>query len=89
MRTAGGEGPRAWLLLPGPRPAESGGPPAYPGGMNTVHLTDQELETARYAVSAYLRSFGHDQADTVARIRAVLARLEAAQPEPDPPTPLG
>lgn len=52
--------------------------------MNTVHLTDEELEVARHGMTAFLRSFGHDEADTVALIRAVLARLAAAQAEPDP-----
>jgi hypothetical protein len=57
--------------------------------MNTIHLTDKELEIARYGMTAYLRSFGHDEAETVALIRAVLARLEAAQTEPDPSTAVG
>jgi hypothetical protein len=47
--------------------------------MNTVHLTDEELEVARHGMTAYLRSFGHDEADTIVHIRAVLARLAAAQ----------
>jgi hypothetical protein len=52
--------------------------------MNTIHLTDEELEMARHGMTAYLRSFGHDEADTVARIKAVLAALGAAEPEPEP-----
>ncbi len=51
--------------------------------MNTVHLSDEELEIARHGLTAYLHSFGHDEADTVALIRAVLARLAAAQSDPD------
>jgi hypothetical protein len=51
--------------------------------MNTIHLTDEELAMARHGMTAYLRSFGHDEADTLVIIRAVLARLAAAQPEPD------
>lgn len=51
--------------------------------MNTVHLTDEELEIARHGMTAYLHSFGHDEADTVALIRAVLARLTVARPEPE------
>jgi hypothetical protein len=54
--------------------------------MNTIHLTDAELEMARHGMTAYLRSFGHDEADTVERIKSVLAALAAAQPEPDPDT---
>jgi hypothetical protein len=64
-------------------------PPTYPGLMNTVHLTDEELEMARHAMTAFLRTFGHDEADTVILIRAVLARLAAAQPEQDASTELG
>ena len=64
-------------------------PPAYAGGMNIVHLTDAELEMARHGMTAYLRSFGHDEADTLVLIRAVLARLAAAQPEPDPSQAVG
>jgi hypothetical protein len=55
----------------------------YAGGMNTVHLTDEELEIARHGMTAYLHSFGHDEADTVVLIKAVLARLAAARPEPE------
>ena len=61
-----------------------GRPPTYAGGMNTIHLTDEELTIARHGMTAYLRSFGHDEAETVVLIRAVLARLAAAQPELDP-----
>ena len=58
--------------------------PTYAGGMNTVEFTNEELEMARHAMTAYLHNFGHDEADTVARIRAVLARLAAAQEDQDP-----
>ena len=57
--------------------------------MNTVHLSDEELEIARHGMTAYLHSFGHDEADTVALIRAVLARLAAARPEPSSPAAAG
>lgn len=57
--------------------------PIYAGAMNTVHLSDAELEIARHGMTAYLHSFGHDEADTVVLIRAVLARLAAARAEPD------
>ena len=51
--------------------------------MNTVHLTDEELETARQGMTAFLHDFGHDETDTIHAISAVLARLDAAQPEQD------
>jgi hypothetical protein len=57
--------------------------------MNTIHLTDEELEMARHGMTAYLRSFGHDEADTIVLIRAVLARLAAAQSEPDSSAAIG
>ena len=57
--------------------------------MNTIHLTDEELEIAQYGMTAYLRSFGHDEADTVVLIKAVLARLSAAQSDPDPAVAVG
>ncbi|HET6667127.1 MAG TPA: hypothetical protein VFG98_07595 [Intrasporangium sp.] len=57
--------------------------------MNTIHLTDEELEMARHGMTAYLRSFGHDEADTIVLIRAVLARLAAAQSEPDSSSAIG
>jgi hypothetical protein len=57
--------------------------------MNTVHLTDEELEIARHGMTAFLHSFGHDEADTLVLIRAVLARLAAARPEPGSPAAAG
>lgn len=57
--------------------------------MNTVHLTDQELEMARHGMTAYLLTFGHDEADTILLIKAVIARLAAAEPTPDPTAPVG
>jgi cytoplasmic iron level regulating protein YaaA (DUF328/UPF0246 family) len=49
--------------------------------MNTIHLTDDELEMARHALLAHLQVFGHNEADTIAQIRRVLAKLRAAQRE--------
>ena len=57
--------------------------------MNTVHLTDEELEMVRHGMTAYLRSFGHDEADTVAAIKAVIAKLALAEEEPEAPTVVG
>lgn len=57
--------------------------------MNTVHLTDEELEVARHGMTAYLRSFGHDEADTIVHIRAVLERLTEAQSDPGPTAEAG
>lgn len=53
--------------------------------MNTVHLSDEELEVARQALQAYLRVFGHDEAETHRAIRATLAKLRAAEPDNEEP----
>lgn len=53
----------------------------YNGVMNTIHLTDAELEMARHALRAYSLAFGHDEADTLAEINRVIAKLRAAEPE--------
>jgi len=52
--------------------------------MNTIHLTDPELEMARHALQAYLRTFGHDEADILHEIRSVIAKLGAATREDEP-----
>ena len=44
---------------------------------------------ARFGMRAYLLNFGHDEADTVVLIRAVLARLAAAEAEPDQSAAVG
>ena len=44
--------------------------------MNTIQLTDTELELARHALRAYLADFGHDEADTLHAIKQVIAKLD-------------
>jgi len=53
--------------------------------MNTIHLTDSELEMARHALRAYLQAFGHGEADTVAAIKRVIAKFDAVQSEGEEP----
>jgi hypothetical protein len=53
--------------------------------MNTIHLTDEELEMACQALRAYLLAFGHDEADTHRAIRQVLDKLRATRPEHENP----
>jgi hypothetical protein len=53
--------------------------------MNTIHLTDEELEMARHAMGAYLLAFGHNEADTHLTIKRVLGKLNAVEPEVDEP----
>ena len=62
---------------------------AYIERMNTVHLSDAELRLARSAMQAYLRSFGHDEAETVEAIKRVIAKLAAAELEDNSSTPNG
>ena len=51
--------------------------------MNTIHLTDEELELARHALNAYLLAFGHDEADTHRTIRRTLGKFDAVESEVD------
>jgi hypothetical protein len=53
--------------------------------MNTIHLTDEELEMARHALQAYLHAFGHGEAETVEQIKRVIAKFRAARPEAEEP----
>lgn len=57
--------------------------------MNTIHLTDDELELTRHAMQAYLRTFGHGEADTVEQIKRVIARLREAQRDDEEPSYIG
>lgn len=53
--------------------------------MNTIHLTDSELGMARHALQAYLQAFGHNEHETIAQIKGVIAKLNAAQAEGEDP----
>lgn len=43
--------------------------------MHTIQLTDDELRLVRAALSSFLDDFGHDEADVVRALRALLAKL--------------
>ena len=43
--------------------------------MNTIELTDEELRIVREALHAYLDDFGHEEADVLRLIKAILAKL--------------
>ena len=47
--------------------------------MHTIELTDDELALVRVALHSFLEDFGHEEADVLRRIKALLAKL----PEPD------
>ena len=42
---------------------------------HTIELNDDELKLIRSALHAYLDDFGHDEADVLRRIKALIAKL--------------
>ena len=46
--------------------------------MHAIELTDEELRLLHAALHSYLDDFGHEEADILRRIKALLAKL----PEP-------
>jgi hypothetical protein len=47
--------------------------------MHTIELTEEELRLTTSAVKSYLDDFGHEEADLVRSLKALLAKLQAAQ----------
>jgi hypothetical protein len=47
--------------------------------MNTIELTDEELRIVRSALQAYLEDFGHEEADILRAVKALLAKLPASE----------
>jgi hypothetical protein len=43
--------------------------------VHTIELTNKELRLVRSALHAYLEDFGHEEADVLRAIKAVLAKL--------------
>ena len=48
--------------------------------MHTIELTDEELRLVQAALHSHLDDFGHDEADVLRAIKAVLAKFTAAAP---------
>jgi len=46
--------------------------------MHTIELTDEELRLLQAALHSYLDDFGHDEADVLRRIKALIAKLPPA-----------
>jgi hypothetical protein len=46
--------------------------------MHTIELTDEELRVLYSALHAYLDDFGHEEADVLRQIKALLSKLPAA-----------
>jgi hypothetical protein len=43
--------------------------------MHTIELTDEELRLLHEALRSYLDDFGHEQADLLREIKALIAKL--------------
>jgi hypothetical protein len=43
--------------------------------MHTIELTAEELQLLESALHAYLDDFGHEEADVLRRIKALIAKL--------------
>jgi hypothetical protein len=46
--------------------------------MHTIELTDEELRLLQAALHSYLDDFGHDEADVLRLIKALIAKLPPA-----------
>ena len=49
--------------------------PDYSSLMHTIELSDDELRLVQSALRAFLEDFGHDEADVLRRIKALIAKL--------------
>jgi hypothetical protein len=47
--------------------------------MHTIELTDDELILLQAALHSYLDDFGHEEADTLRRIKSLISKLPAAE----------
>ena len=47
--------------------------------MHTIELSDEELRLVHAALHSYLDDFGHEEADVLRKIKALIAKL----PQPD------
>jgi hypothetical protein len=48
--------------------------------MHNIELTDEELRIVHAALHSHLDDFGHEEADVLRAIKAILAKLPAAEP---------
>jgi hypothetical protein len=47
--------------------------------MHTIELNDDELRLLQSALHAYLDDFGHEEADVLRLVKALIAKLQSAQ----------
>jgi hypothetical protein len=48
--------------------------------MPTVELTEEEMRLLRAALHSYLDDFGHDEADVLRSLKALIAKLALDRP---------
>ncbi len=48
--------------------------------MHTIELTDDELRLVQSALRAYLADFGHEEAELLRQIKALIAKLPQQTP---------
>jgi hypothetical protein len=48
--------------------------------VHRIELTDDELRMVRSALTAYLEDFGHEEADVLRAVKALIAKLPAPPP---------
>jgi hypothetical protein len=46
--------------------------------MHTIELTDEDLRILQAALHSYLDDFGHEEADVLRQIKALIAKLPPA-----------
>jgi hypothetical protein len=49
--------------------------------VHVLELDDDELRILRAALQSFLDDFGHDEADVVAQVRALIAKVPDAGPD--------
>ena len=52
--------------------------------MHTLELNDEELRLVTSALHSYLDDFGHEEADMLRQIKALIAKLPGRTPPPMP-----
>ena len=49
--------------------------------MHVIELTDDELRLLRSALHSFFDDFGHEEADVLARIRALMSKMPEVEPD--------
>jgi len=47
--------------------------------MHTIELNDEELRLLQNALNAYIDDFGHEEADVLRLVKALMAKLQPSQ----------